>query len=66
MILEISGKIIRTGKSRNTGQNYISVLVPRADGQQDVVTIFTKGDHYKAGQDYKGKVDAFVRMCGEV
>jgi len=65
MILELSGKIIRAGKSR-AGQSYISVLVPRPDGQQDVVTVFTKSDNHKAGQDFKGKVDAFIRMCGEV
>ncbi len=65
MVIEIQGEIIRTGVTK-TGKNFLNILVARPDGQRDTVTVFTSKDGFKAGSQYKGKVDVFVKMCNEV
>jgi len=64
MVVEVTGKIYRVGKTAK-GDYAVAILVPRKDGQADSLTIYTARDGWKPGQEFKGKVDVFVRTARE-
>jgi hypothetical protein len=67
MELIVEGTIYKVGKVKDGKRAIVNVLVKRADGQADSLTIFTdKVDVYKPGTMFKGKVNAYFDMCNEV
>ncbi|MBT9164896.1 MAG: hypothetical protein DDT22_00688 [candidate division WS2 bacterium] len=64
MIIEVEGQIYRTGKTKK-GQHFCNILVKRPDGQSDSLMILGNRE-YKAGTVFKGKVNAYIRVCSEV
>ena len=66
MELLVEGQIYKIGKTKDGKRHIVNVLVKRADGQADSLTIFTDKDGYKAGTIFKGKVNAYFDMCNEV
>jgi len=66
MELVVEGTIYKTGKTKDGKRSIVNVLVKRADGQADSLTIFTDKHSWKAGQIFKGKVNAYFDMCNEV
>jgi hypothetical protein len=66
MILELAGRVFKSGVTKKEPvRNVYNVLVPRPDGQSDVVTVFTIKKH-EVGKDIKIRVNAFIQMCNEV
>lgn len=67
MKFQIEGTVINKGVTKKTGKSFVTVLVPRPDGN-DVVTVFTKNGNASYPVNSKVKLDvvSFVRFANEV
>ncbi|OIO27845.1 MAG: hypothetical protein AUJ60_08465 [Nitrospirae bacterium CG1_02_44_142] len=66
MELTIEGNIYKVGVTKDKKREILGILVKRADGQADSLTIFTDRLGHKPNTVFKGKVSAYFDMCNEV
>lgn len=64
MQVRIKGEILQVFKTKK-GPYGLVLKVPRPDGNNDLVTVFTNKDGYKPNAQYDGVVDVTVKAAYE-